>query len=97
DLRQHLRQELEAVLDKTGIPLLLISHDPQDVAMFASVQAGREKNSTASAPRLTQAPPTSSWRGTVTPPVKSVGGCFRSSPPHQRVGITPWPATSHGR
>ncbi|PSD11607.1 ABC transporter ATP-binding protein, partial [Stenotrophomonas maltophilia] len=34
DLRQHLRQELEAVLDKTGIPLLLISHDPQDVAMF---------------------------------------------------------------
>ena len=34
DLRQHLRQELEAVLGKTGIPLLLISHDPQDVAMF---------------------------------------------------------------
>ncbi|MBH1644242.1 ATP-binding cassette domain-containing protein [Stenotrophomonas maltophilia] len=34
DLRQHLRQELETVLDKTGIPLLLISHDPQDVAMF---------------------------------------------------------------
>jgi molybdate transport system ATP-binding protein len=27
DLRQHLRQELETVLDKTGIPLLLISHD----------------------------------------------------------------------
>ena len=22
------------MLDKTGIPLLLISHDPQDVAMF---------------------------------------------------------------
>ena len=34
DLRQHLRRELEAVLDETGIPLLLISHDPQDVAMF---------------------------------------------------------------
>lgn len=34
DLRDHLRQELAAVLDKTGIPLLLISHDPQDVAMF---------------------------------------------------------------
>ena len=34
DLRQHLRQELETVLDRTGIPLLLISHDPQDVAMF---------------------------------------------------------------
>jgi len=34
DLRQHLRQELEAVLDKTGIPLLLISHDPQDIRFF---------------------------------------------------------------
>ncbi|WP_313115158.1 sulfate/molybdate ABC transporter ATP-binding protein [Stenotrophomonas indicatrix] len=34
DLRQHLRQELETVLDETGIPLLLISHDPQDVAVF---------------------------------------------------------------
>ncbi|WP_369038959.1 ATP-binding cassette domain-containing protein [Stenotrophomonas maltophilia] len=34
DLRQHLRQELESVLDRTGIPLLLISHDPQDVAVF---------------------------------------------------------------
>lgn len=34
DLRQHLRKELETVLDQTGIPLLLISHDPQDVAMF---------------------------------------------------------------
>ena len=34
DLRQHLRQELEAVLDETGIPLLLISHDPRDVEVF---------------------------------------------------------------
>ncbi|WP_367382432.1 sulfate/molybdate ABC transporter ATP-binding protein [Stenotrophomonas cyclobalanopsidis] len=34
DLRQHLRQELRAVLDGTGIPLLLISHDPHDVDMF---------------------------------------------------------------
>jgi len=34
DLRQHLRQELEAVLDETGIPLLLISHDPRDVDVF---------------------------------------------------------------
>lgn len=34
DLRAHLRRELEAVLDATGIPLLLISHDPEDVAMF---------------------------------------------------------------
>ncbi len=34
DLRQHLRQELQAVLDETGIPLLLISHDPHDVDMF---------------------------------------------------------------
>lgn len=33
-LRQHLRSELETVLDATGIALLLISHDPQDVAMF---------------------------------------------------------------
>lgn len=45
DLRQHLRQELVAVLDRTGIPLLLISHDPQDVAMFgqqvARVMDGR--------------------------------------------------------
>lgn len=34
DLRQHLRQELEAVLDETGISLLLISHDPRDVEVF---------------------------------------------------------------
>lgn len=34
DLRGHLRHELEAVLDRTGIPLLLISHDPEDVRMF---------------------------------------------------------------
>jgi len=33
-LRAHLRQELEMVLTQTGIPLLLISHDPEDVAMF---------------------------------------------------------------
>ena len=33
-LRDHLREELAAVLDDTGIPLLLISHDPQDVAVF---------------------------------------------------------------
>jgi len=33
-LRVHLRQELETVLDQTGIPLLLISHDPEDVEMF---------------------------------------------------------------
>ena len=33
-LRAHLRQELETVLDQTGIPLLLISHDPEDVDMF---------------------------------------------------------------
>jgi molybdate transport system ATP-binding protein len=34
DLRAHLRSELQAVLEQAGIPLLLISHDPQDVAMF---------------------------------------------------------------
>lgn len=34
DLRQHLREELAAVLDSTGIPLLLISHDPQDAVVF---------------------------------------------------------------
>ncbi|MBJ7515181.1 MAG: ATP-binding cassette domain-containing protein [Stenotrophomonas sp.] len=34
DLRAHLRTELQTVLEQTGIPLLLISHDPQDVAMF---------------------------------------------------------------
>lgn len=34
DLRDHLRGELKSVLAQTGIPLLLISHDPQDVAMF---------------------------------------------------------------
>ena len=34
DLRDHLRQELQTVLDQTGIPLLLISHDPEDVEMF---------------------------------------------------------------
>lgn len=34
DLRDHLRRELLGVLDATGIPLLLISHDPADVAMF---------------------------------------------------------------
>lgn len=34
DLRRHLRQELEVVLDASGIPLLLITHDPQDVDVF---------------------------------------------------------------
>ncbi len=34
DLRAHLRCELETVLDDSGIPMLLISHDPQDVAVF---------------------------------------------------------------
>ena len=34
DLRKHLRQELEAVLDASNIPLLLITHDPQDVDVF---------------------------------------------------------------
>jgi len=33
-LRDHLRRELQEVLAQAGIPLLLISHDPQDVAMF---------------------------------------------------------------
>jgi len=33
-LRDHLRQELQGVLEATDIPLLLISHDPVDVAMF---------------------------------------------------------------
>ena len=33
-LRDHLRSELQHVLAQAGIPLLLISHDPQDVAMF---------------------------------------------------------------
>lgn len=33
-LRDHLRQELQGVLDATDIPLVLISHDPVDVAMF---------------------------------------------------------------
>ena len=36
DLRQHLRQELEAVLDGAGIPLLLISHDPNDIEIFGA-------------------------------------------------------------
>lgn len=43
DLRQHLRQELATVLEQTGIPLLLISHDPQDVAMFGQ-QVARMHN-----------------------------------------------------
>ncbi|MBD8643252.1 MULTISPECIES: ATP-binding cassette domain-containing protein [unclassified Stenotrophomonas] len=34
DLRAHLRIELQAVLDQAGMPLLLISHDPEDVAVF---------------------------------------------------------------
>ncbi|MFI8716382.1 sulfate/molybdate ABC transporter ATP-binding protein [Stenotrophomonas sp. NPDC077464] len=34
DLRAHLRQELRDVLAATDVPLLLISHDPADVAMF---------------------------------------------------------------
>ncbi|WP_312328635.1 ATP-binding cassette domain-containing protein [Stenotrophomonas sp.] len=34
DLRAHLRQELKDVLEATDVPLLLISHDPADVAMF---------------------------------------------------------------
>lgn len=34
DLRAHLRQELLEVLAATDVPLLLISHDPADVAMF---------------------------------------------------------------
>ncbi|WP_145477646.1 sulfate/molybdate ABC transporter ATP-binding protein [Stenotrophomonas rhizophila] len=34
DLRAHLRQELLDVLAATDVPLLLISHDPADVAMF---------------------------------------------------------------
>ncbi len=34
ELRQHLRQELEAVLGQTNIPLLLISHDPKDIDIF---------------------------------------------------------------
>lgn len=34
DLRAHLRQELLQVLAATDVPLLLISHDPADVAMF---------------------------------------------------------------
>jgi molybdate transport system ATP-binding protein len=33
-LRTHLRRELESVLEETGIPLLLISHDPEDVMLF---------------------------------------------------------------
>ena len=32
-LRAHLRREPEGVLEETGIPLLLISHDPEDVAL----------------------------------------------------------------
>jgi len=34
DLRAHLREELLEVLAATDVPLLLISHDPVDVAMF---------------------------------------------------------------
>lgn len=34
DLRAHLRRELQVLLDQTGIPLLLITHDPEDVAVF---------------------------------------------------------------
>ncbi len=45
DLRQHLRHELRAVLARTGIPLLLISHDPQDIRFFGQqvvhVESGR--------------------------------------------------------
>lgn len=33
-LRDHLRRELAGVLEESGIPLLLISHDPADLAMF---------------------------------------------------------------
>lgn len=34
DLRQHLRHELHGVLERTGIPLLMISHDPEDLECF---------------------------------------------------------------
>lgn len=34
DLRDHLRRELQSVLAQAGIPLLLITHDPQDVEVF---------------------------------------------------------------
>ena len=33
-LRAHLRQELLTVLAQTAVPLLLISHDPEDVRIF---------------------------------------------------------------
>lgn len=33
-LRDHLRAELQGALEQAGIPLLLISHDPQDIAVF---------------------------------------------------------------
>ena len=33
-LRAHLRSTLDQVLDEAGIPLLLITHDPEDVEVF---------------------------------------------------------------
>ena len=56
DLRQHLRQELEAVLDGAGIPLLLISHDPNDIEIFGGQIACIENGRLISPPGSRQRP-----------------------------------------
>lgn len=44
-LRQHLRDELLALLQRTGIPLLLVSHDADDLACFGQTQVRLEQGS----------------------------------------------------
>lgn len=34
ELRERMRAELETLLDRIGIPMLMITHDPEDVARF---------------------------------------------------------------
>lgn len=54
-LRQHMRQQLADLQIQLGIPMIIISHDPQDLAFFDAavlqVEAGRLKG-TASAEQL---------------------------------------------
>lgn len=46
-LRQHMRRQLADLQSQLGIPMIIISHDPQDLAFFDAavlqVQAGRLK------------------------------------------------------
>lgn len=46
-LRQHMRQQLADLQSQLGIPMIIISHDPQDLAFFDAavlqIEAGRLK------------------------------------------------------